>query len=317
MKDVLKKYMLPALCVGIVLAVYVLSESGKENVLRAMGDALEKAIDVDFYYRSKQEMKSAGYNQLVKKVKNVEIIGENGREIVELKDSVDEYIADRMSVQYILAKIHPVAPDEFNAIFRKELEKRGFSYPTGIVYRYNGKAQYSGQDSLTLQKAVVTPVTPLDVKNTATVQAWAHCGRWAVLRHAGKMAWGGVAFLFVAFVSAGCYTLKKKDNALPRCPEITIDEKKQKICIGGKECVTTKMGFRILALLVREPDCFVTREQIVQELWPEEKEQVDAVHLHNRMDGHINALRKSLCDFTGCRLETVKGKGYRLSVRPD
>lgn len=106
MKDTLKKYvkyMLPALCAGIVLAVYALSESGKENILRAMDEALNETINIDFYYRSSQEMKSNdGPSQPVKKVKSIRLVGESGPEIIELKDSIEDYVANRMIVQYIL-----------------------------------------------------------------------------------------------------------------------------------------------------------------------------------------------------------------------
>lgn len=84
--------------------------------------------------------------------------------------------------------------------------------------------------------------------------------------------------------------------------------------IDCKKCVTIKMEFLIVALLIREPDHFVTREQIAKTIWPKENEMVDTVLLNNRIDGHIKGLRKTLCEFPGYQLITIKGKGYRLFI---
>lgn len=74
------------------------------------------------------------------------------------------------------------------------------------------------------------------------------------------------------------------------------------------------MEFFLLSLLVREPDHTATREQIIQTLWPKETETTDKTLLNNRIDGHINSLRKTLSEFPGYQIITITGKGYRLEV---
>lgn len=332
MKSAFKKYMMyiiPAICTGIILTIYSPFDSGRENIAILMNEALKETIAIDFHRRNNKEMKVMN-NSPSRKIKKIKIMGEKGPETIEFKDSIEEYLAEQLVAQYILAQIHPVVLNDFNTIFNEELKKRGISCPTGIICQHNDKTQYSGQDTITLKKAIITPPVVLDIKNTVKVQAWAGCDRMTLLRHTNKKALGYVIFFFIASASVLFYKGKKKETpenttvniqkvkdteTIPSPPQgIRIDENKQKIYIDCKECVTTKMEFLILALLIREPDHFVTREQIAQTLWPKENEIVDAVLLNNRIDGHIKGLRKTLYEFPGYQLTTIKGKGYRLFI---
>lgn len=317
MKSSFKKYMMyiiPAMCTGIMLTMYLLLNSGKENITRLMDEALKESIDIDFHRRNNKEMKIVN-NPLSQKLKRMRIMGEKGPEIIEFKDSIEEYQADQLVAQYILTQIRPVVPDDFNMIFKDELKKQGITCHTGIIYQHNGKTQYSGQDSITYKKAIMTPPATLDIKSTVKIQAWVNCDRVTLLSHSNKKILGTVVFFFI--VSAFILFYKGKKKEVPESDpsftqSIRIDEVQQKIYINGKECLITKTGFLILALLVREAKHFVTREQIAQALWPEEKETVDIILLNNRIDGHINVLRKALSDFPEYKLTTEKGKGYRL-----
>ena len=313
MKSALKKHMMyivPAICVGIILTI----DSGKENIAKLMNEALKEAITIDFHRRINKEIKAMG-KPIGRKIIKMKITGEKGSGIIEFKDSIEEYLAKQLAAQYILAQIHPVVPNDLNTIFNEELKRRGVSCPTGIIYQHNDRTKYSGQDSITLKKAIITPPVVLDIKNTVKVQAWADCDRMTLIRHTNKKNLGYVIFSFIASAFVLFYKGKKKDTEtiLSPSPGIRIDENEHKIYIDSKECVTTKAQFLILALLVREPGCFVTREQIAQTLWPKESETVDTILLNNRIDGHINGLRKTLHEFPEYKLVTVKGKGYHLS----
>lgn len=304
------KYIAPALCMGIMLVMYSPLDSGKENILELMDEALKETIAIDFYDRNSQEIRARNHS-LRKKVKRLTITSKEGSETIELEDSLEEYLADQMAAQYILADIHPIAPDEFNDIFNEELKKRGVSCSTGIVYRHNDKVQYSGRDSLSVKKAIVTLPVTLDIKETVKIQAWAYCDRITLLRHTDKATLGFVILFFIIPAFLFFRKGKKKDTPATH-QDITIDSDRNRIYINGKECPTTKTGFLIMSLLAREPECVVTREQIIQTLWPEEKDALDTVLLNNRIDGHINNLRKALCEFPEYRLETVKAKGFQL-----
>lgn len=322
-------YIIPAICTGIMMVLYSPLSSGKEAILGLMDGALKETIMVDYHRRKNIEIQSMN-KPLNRKVKEIEIASEKGVEIVEFKDSIEEYLADQLAMQYILARIHPIVPNDFNAIFQEELNKKGISCLTGIIYQHNEKKQYSGQDSTTFRKAILTQPVTLDIKNTTQIQAWADCDWITILRHTNMKALGYVIFFFIASAFVLFYKRKQKENPenttinilkeeslelVPSSPDdMKIDDVKLKIYINGKECVTTKMEFFLLALLVREPDHTATREQIIQTLWPTETETTDKALLNNRIDGHINSLRKTLSEFPGYQIKTITGKGYRLEV---
>lgn len=332
MKNTLKKYMvyiIPAICTGIMMMLYSPLSSGKKAILELMDGALKETIMIDYHRRSNIEAKSMN-KPLNRKVKKIEIASAKGVETVEFKDSIEEYLADQLAMQYILAKVHPIDPNDFNTIFKEELNKKGISCPTGIIYQHNEKKQYSGQDSTTFREAILTRPVTLDIKNTTQIQAWADCDWITILRHTNMKALGYVIFFFTASAFVLFYKRKQKENPentttnileeeslelVPSSPDdLRIDDAKLKIYINGKECVTTKMEFFLLALLVREPDHTATREQIIQTLWPKETETTDKAFLNNRIDGHINSLRKTLSEFPGYQIITITGKGYRLEV---
>lgn len=322
-------YIIPAICTGIMMVLYSPLSSGKEAILGLMDGALKETIMVDYHRRKNIEIQSMN-KPLNRKVKKIEIASEKGVEIVEFKDSIEEYLADQLAMQYILARIHPIVPNDFNAIFQEELNKKGISCLTGIIYQHNEKKQYSGQDSTTFRKAILTQPVTLDIKNTTQIQAWADCDWITILRHTNMKALGYVIFFFIASAFVLFYKRKQKENPenttinilkeeslelVPSSPDdMKIDDVKLKIYINGKECVTTKMEFFLLSLLVREPDHTATREQIIQTLWPKETETTDKALLNNRIDGHINSLRKTLSEFPGYQIITITGKGYRLEV---
>lgn len=346
-------YIIPAICTGIMMVLYFPLTPGKEAILELMDGALKETIMIDYHRRSNIEAKSMN-KPLNRKVKKIEIASEKGVETIEFKDSIEEYLANQLATQYVLATIHPLIPNDFNAIFKEELNKKGISCPTGIIYQHNEKKQYSGQDSTTFRKAILTQPVTLDIKNTIQIQTWADCDWITILRHTNMKALGYVIFFFIASAFVLFYKRKQKENPentttnilkeeslelVPSSPDdmkiddtrlkidiydkvcvttnpnnMRIDDVKLKIYINGKECVTTKMEFFLLSLLVREPDHTATREQIIQTLWPKETETTDKALLNNRIDGHINSLRKTLSEFPGYQIITITGKGYRLEV---
>lgn len=71
MKSALKKYMMyiiPAICVGIILTI----DSGKENIAKLMNEALEEAITIDFHRRNNKEIKAIN-KPLSRKIKHINI----------------------------------------------------------------------------------------------------------------------------------------------------------------------------------------------------------------------------------------------------
>lgn len=298
----------------IPLLIRLTLHTGKENVQKLMEKAVEECIRTDFHRRNNMQTKSLNNHQN-RKVKEIHITGKDGEETIELADSLEEYIANQLTLQYLLARVHPLVPDEFNRLLQEGLNKAGITCRTGIVYTHDKETQYSGQDSTSYRKAILTPPVTLDIKNTLSIQAWADCSRTTLLRQADIWPAGCIA-LFLAALAGAClyYKNKKKSKvvAQPLPKDIRIDTLKRSIYINGKECSTSNMGYEILSLLINEMGQIVTREQIVQKLWPQE-EQNEKKTLYNRINIHINTLRKTLNSFPEYRIDTISGKGYKLS----
>lgn len=137
-----------------------------------MKDSLREAINIDYQERLNKIL--IHYRPLGRKVKGVQIEYGDSLEIIYFEDSTHESLATQLANQYVMTRIIPVNPDNFNKIFQEEWEKNGVSAAkTGIIYRYNKKKVFSDNDSISFQKALVTPVQAIDAKRTAGVQAWA------------------------------------------------------------------------------------------------------------------------------------------------
>lgn len=301
----------------LLLLIKLTLHTGKENVQKLMEKAVEECILTDFHRRNNMQTQSLN-KHLNRKVKEIHITGEEGTEIIELADSLEEYKADELALQYLLAQLQPLVPDDFNRLFQEELNKAGIICRTGIVYTHDKETQYSGQDSTSYRKAILTPPVTLDIKNTLSIQAWADCSWTTLLRQADVWPVGCVA-LFLAALTGAClfYRKKKKSKVVvqPLPKDIRIDTLKKSIYINGKECPTSNMGYEILSLLIYEMGQIVTREQIIQKLWPQEK-QIEKKTLYNRINVHINTLRETLNDFPEYRIDTIPGRGYKLSRSP-
>lgn len=317
-----------AMAISTFFIGYALLDSGKEAIQLQMQDALKETIAIDFHRRENAEAKHIG-KPLNRKVKGIKMIEKNGPITIVFKDSVEEFMAEQWVAQYILSLIHPVNPDDFNTLFNKELNKRDISCRTGIIYRQKGKSQYIGGDLSTFPNSIITRSVMLDVKNTVSVQAWANCNLITILKHANKKTGNYVVVLclvVIAFVLS--YKGKKKikdeehttdimveaDTSLLVQKGIRADKSEHKIYIDDKVCFTTDSGFKIMQLLIDNPNHFASKEEIILKLWPGDKKMTDYSTMNNRMNGHVNALRKTLRDFPGYQIETEHSKGYHLII---
>ena len=174
----------------------------RKTMITSLNVALEDAILKDYQERHDDELKYSS-GRLGRKVKGITIVTEKGEENFEFKDSIDETMADRLAAQYMLAQIHPIHPDTLNGLMQEELKKYAIESETGIIYTYNGKSQYSKNDSLTIHRSSVhfDISRTLDIKKTVRVQAWIdmplgtvvknmHDGAfWSLLLFFGVLLW--------------------------------------------------------------------------------------------------------------------------------
>jgi len=94
---------------------------------------------------------------------------------------------------------------------------------------------------------------------------------------------------------------------------LTIDPARHEVLVEGK---TVSMGlaeFKLLSFLVNHPDRVYSRAQLLDNVWG------DHVFIEERtVDVHVLRMRKALTPVNAQHLvQTVRGLGYRLSVRPE
>ncbi len=94
---------------------------------------------------------------------------------------------------------------------------------------------------------------------------------------------------------------------------LRIDPSRHEMSVGG---TAIKMGlaeFKLLTFLISHPDRVFSRTQLLDNVWG------DHVFIEERtVDVHVLRLRKALAPVNAQDLiQTVRGLGYRLSMRPD
>ena len=155
--------------VVFALLCYFAFKDEKTNILAIMKQNLHEAVNVDYQERFNKIL--VHYRPLGRKLKGVQIEYGDSIEIIYFEDSTHESPATQLANQYVMTRIIPVNPNNFNKIFQEEWEKNGVSAAkTGIIYRHNKKKVFSDNDSISFQKALVTPVQAIDAKRTAAVQ---------------------------------------------------------------------------------------------------------------------------------------------------
>ena len=89
---------------------------------------------------------------------------------------------------------------------------------------------------------------------------------------------------------------------------ILIDLKKHKVLIKNKEIKLTRTEFKILTILSDHQGWVLSRDQILDHLWGNEKIVVDRT-----IDVHIRHLRKKLGTYSKY-IKNIRGVGYKLEA---
>lgn len=211
MKKKLILFFAPFVCIIALITIFFLLNSGKCNIEGLMKETLNKSITTDYYRRYYEEVKYIGI-PLKRKLKEITIVSEKGREHIVFKDSVEEYLAQQLVNQYVMAAINPVNPDKFNEIFKECLVKNGLTAKTGIIYINKDKKEYSENDTISFAKAIVTQPVSLDVYKKIKVKGWCICDFYTELRYANmNILWGAVLIIIACFLIL-LYENKRKKN---------------------------------------------------------------------------------------------------------
>jgi two-component system catabolic regulation response regulator CreB len=86
---------------------------------------------------------------------------------------------------------------------------------------------------------------------------------------------------------------------------LALDRDMHQATLDGRELSLSRLEFDLLALLFDQPGRVYTREQILDQAWPDGGCVTDRT-----VDAHVKALRKKLGDPD--MIETIRGVGYRL-----
>lgn len=237
-------------------------------------------------------------------------------EIISFKDSTNESLAVRLTTQYVMTKVIPLNPNEFNEIFKKEWEKNGISATkVGVIYCHNKKKEFSGNDSISFQSALTTPVQVIDAKKTAGVQAWAIIHWTEIVRHtASKVLWSIIAYFIVLLWVSLLFLKKPQEKEIPvnrdciQFGKMTLKLESQKLYINDQPCPIVPTDFNLLVLFLNAPEHFLTKEDIKNAFWPKEDKP------DNKIYSHISTLKSSLKDFPEYQITTEAQKGYRLVI---
>lgn len=100
-----------------------------------------------------------------------------------------------------------------------------------------------------------------------------------------------------------------------RCSKIsykglTIKPLKGEVKVNGQPLQLTQHEFRLLYLFMRHPNQILTRDQILQELYPNDEKIV----VERTIDVHVSKLREKIKELNGKPdfIETIRGMGYRF-----
>lgn len=90
--------------------------------------------------------------------------------------------------------------------------------------------------------------------------------------------------------------------------DLKLDTQAQRLTISDKEISLTTREYALLEYLLRNCNKVITREDILDHVWDNFYDSMS-----NVVDVHLKNLRKKLPNDYAKRIETIRGKGYRIA----
>ena len=241
-----------------------------------------------------------------RKIKSYTLQTTEGKATYLFKDSIPEEKARKLLNEYLLADIQPVRVEEVNRLFQEQLEQRHVSGTAGVFYSDKSARTRTRAGILPTSSAYKTPVCSLDLTHSLQLQGWADYDWLTLLRHIHAGFYGLLCLLLAATGIQVCLYLKKRQNK----PEkgLYIDLKQQILLIDGMQCAISSLDLQLLYLLWEKKGECVNREDLKTACWPHDP-QAD-----EKLDAHIQTIRKVLQDFPDYRISTARGRGYYLTA---
>jgi DNA-binding response OmpR family regulator len=120
-------------------------------------------------------------------------------------------------------------------------------------------------------------------------------------------------FSFEVLIARINAILRRPKPVLPvelKAHDITLDTTSRRVFRNNKEIKLTLKEYSMLEYLMRHPDQVLNREQIITNSWDFAFDSFS-----NVVDVHITNLRKKIGDKKGKILETIRGIGYKISLK--
>ncbi len=115
----------------------------------------------------------------------------------------------------------------------------------------------------------------------------------------------------LARISANLRTAPSEGSSVLKIEDLNIDVSKQLVfnISTDSRVELTRIEFKLLLCFVKHPDWILSRDQILNKVWPDKLSIADRT-----IDSHISNLRKKLKRSRVC-FEAVHGLGYRLKIK--
>ena len=102
--------------------------------------------------------------------------------------------------------------------------------------------------------------------------------------------------------------VRKSDEDLIECGSVKINNAEHVVYIDNQAVNLTLKEYNLLALLVKNADCVVTRERILSEVW-----DYEYVGETRTLDMHVKSLRSKLAEYSDKQfITTIRGVGYKF-----
>ena len=130
------------------------------------------------------------------------------------KDSTSIENGYRLYLQDELVAYKPIDLNDFDSLFRCNINPHIHLSRTGIIYRNVDKVFYSENDSVSFRRnAFLTDVRIIDIKGEMKIQAWAKVHPWQVFMAAPLYSISITALLLALSIAFCLYNVLKKEDA--------------------------------------------------------------------------------------------------------
>lgn len=99
----------------------------------------------------------------------------------------------------------------------------------------------------------------------------------------------------------------ERTHPVIRSRDLTVDQEKYEVSVGGQRVLLTFKEYQLLVLLVTNPGKVYTREELLMDVWA-----YDYFGGTRTVDVHIRRLRSKIEDADHSFIETVRNVGYRF-----